>query len=59
MPPEKEASMVEKTVAMILFHRNYMASVFKADKYIAKCTGVDKRETIQFMSGYCDRKIAS
>lgn len=51
--------MVEKTVAMILFHRNYMASVFKADKYIAKCTGVDKRETIQFMSGYCDRKIAS
>ena len=36
-----------------------MANVFKEDKKIQMFAGVDKRETIRFMSGYCDKQIAS
>ena len=36
-----------------------MANVFKEDKNIKSFTGVDKKETIKFMSGYCEKKISA
>lgn len=34
LPPNSEDNCIPRTLAMIQFHRNYMANVFKQDKKI-------------------------
>lgn len=55
LPPANETSKVAKTLAIVQFHRNYMQQVFAPDRKLTQRTGVDKYETIKFMSSVCDK----